>query len=311
MEKIISSIFKIYQAELEAEIERAEALLNIKRIYDSGKVLEVAFKNIMLRNLPSYVGITRGIIFDTKVEGQSKEIDMIFYDKRYFNGFEINSMGEDELSLISIDTVFGAISVKKTLTKSALLDCIDNISSVLELERASIRNQYHYDLDLGGIKYDNGEEQNMIFTGIVAYRDKFICSKNKEGEAKFNEDLKQIVSGDFRLDFIYSLDGMFCFPAHIPVGSNKAQMNLSLKSLGVKKSVASITSSNVLNTRDRGLFFSMINEIQKPERAIGLLIFSLNTYMKRMIRTSPNPQNLLQKLLSRSEIHLLSEIEEE
>ena len=91
MQDLINDILKQYHSELISEIDKAETLLKIKRVYDAGQVLEIALKNLLQRLLPHYIGITRGIVIDSEVIEKSSEIDLIVYDKRYFSGFAKSS----------------------------------------------------------------------------------------------------------------------------------------------------------------------------------------------------------------------------
>jgi len=90
--ELIHQIFKQYHKQLLFEFEKANTMLTMKRISDSGKVLEIALKNFLLRLLPDYVGVCRGVIFDSNCEKHSKEIDLILYDKRYFSGFQFDKL---------------------------------------------------------------------------------------------------------------------------------------------------------------------------------------------------------------------------
>ena len=130
---MIAQVFRQYHAELLAEIERADTLLAVKRIYDAGKSLEIAVASIIKRLLPDWVGVTRGKVISSDCKAESKEIDLIFYDKRYFSGLVVSGVGPDIFSYVCIDTVLGVLAVKKTLTKGELKDSVANLKSVTEL----------------------------------------------------------------------------------------------------------------------------------------------------------------------------------
>ena len=86
---IVESILKQYHTEFIFELEKANTMLKMNRISDSGKPLEFALKALLQNLLPDYVGITRGIIFDSSCNKQSKEIDLLLYTQSYFSGFVV------------------------------------------------------------------------------------------------------------------------------------------------------------------------------------------------------------------------------
>ena len=237
---------KQYHSELIAEIDKAETLLRIKRIYDAGKVLEIAIRNKLLSTLPHFVGITRGIIVDSDVKHKSKEIDLIIYDKRYFSGLEIENSINDSVSLISIDTVFGVISIKKTLTISSLKDSIKNINSVYSLNRKELRNQFHYDLSFGKglLNYKNGMELNRIFSCIVCFNNEFLYKTKKKIRVKrekeeiisyYNKLAKDGRFKNFNIDIVYTVDGTFIQPLIYNTLTKRWSRNIATSLLGTLK----------------------------------------------------------------------------
>jgi hypothetical protein len=76
-EEVLDKIFAQYHTQFQLEYERADSLLTLKRITDAGQTLELAFKQFFLSIFPEYVGVTRGIIFDTNGNKHSNEIDLI------------------------------------------------------------------------------------------------------------------------------------------------------------------------------------------------------------------------------------------
>jgi len=222
VEELINKILIQYRSELIAEIDKAETLLRLRRIYDSGQVLEIALKKLFKRLLPHYVGVTRGVVIDSSVKDKSAEIDLIIYDKRYFSGFEINDNLNDSVSVISIDTVFGVMSVKKKLTLTSLEESISNINTVYNLDRRSIQNQLHYDLNLGkSLSYKGGIELNRIFSCVITYENDLLFKTEEQKKVKRSEDeirtyFNKIAEdgkfNDSKIDLIFSINGVLIYP---------------------------------------------------------------------------------------------------
>jgi hypothetical protein len=61
---IIDQIYRQYHSLLLAEVEKANTLIHLGRIYDSGSALEIALKKLLWQILPNYVGLTRGFVID-------------------------------------------------------------------------------------------------------------------------------------------------------------------------------------------------------------------------------------------------------
>jgi len=300
MNNILNSIFKQYHNELISELDKASTMLEIKRIYDSGKVLELALKKLLLRLLPNYIGITRGLVVDSNFENKSEEIDLIIFDKRYFNGFVIDdSLLNDTLSLVSIDTVMGIIQVKKTLRLSTLKESIDNINSVYSLYRKSITNRFHYDLEFAGMNYKDGKELNKIFSCIVSYENDLLFQyRNKK---RVNKNYKEIVIyfdklakdgkfDKFNVDILYSiLDGILFFPTEFHKKTNKLGRCNDIEKFGCSKKPAKpyIEENTVkINTEDNLISYSI--DMKNPENSLGHFIMYLIVYVSSLTKCSPD-----------------------
>lgn len=296
MRDVINNILKQYHSELISEIDKAETLLRIKRIYDAGQVLEIALKNLFKRLLPHFVGVSRGIVIDSNIVHKSEEIDLIIYDKRYFSGFEINDNFNDKISVISIDTVFGIISVKKKLTLNSLEESIKNINTVYKLNRRKIQNQWHYDLDLGrGLNYKNGIELNKIFSCIITYENDLLYKTEDREKVKRNTDeisdyFKKIAKdGRFNsshIDLIYSISGSLIYPMIFNSDSKEWFRNLSTLYLGSKKHVIQDESNNE-ELLGKQLLAYTINE-EEPYVILGQFMMYIQVYVKQLIKSSPN-----------------------
>ncbi|WP_273327851.1 DUF6602 domain-containing protein [Vallitalea guaymasensis] len=321
--EIIQSIFIQYKKELIFEVQKAETLLNMKRVSDSGKTLEIALKTLLTRLLPDYVGITRGIIFDSDCNTHSNEIDLILYDKRYFSGFVVDDWGKENLSYISIDTVLGILSVKKTLDLYALKDAIKNISSVYKLSKKSVENQFHYDLNFGdSILYKEGSELNKIFSCIIAFKNDLFYKKQKDkeiiktdiGKQKykkilrtdteiqkyFDEKSSETWFDGMNTDIIYTLDGTIFFPMILDEGQNKWIKSFKIDKLGDKKNSLNPYIENDKINVDTRLILGYTYDFDKPEISLGQFIAYLQYYCGQLVKSSPDISKIFKNYLNRS-----------
>lgn len=294
-EIVIEQAFRQYHAELLAEIERADTLLAVKRIYDAGKSLEIALIRVVDRLLPDWVGITRGKVVSSDCKAESKEIDLIFYDKRYFAGLVVSEVGPDVFSYISIDTVLGVVAVKKTLSKPELKDSIENLTSVTHLQRKPLTNQMHFDVPLTNMTHRDGIELNRIFTGVVGYSNPMLYKqKNKKRVRKEDSEVKktfdEVAAEDWfdgcPLDLLLTVDGSVFFP--FVRGENGWKRTVEIdKLMRPKKSLRPyIDGDEVKVDSDLALAYNYF--FDEPHMALGQFIMYLQYYCSQLVKASPD-----------------------
>jgi hypothetical protein len=317
--EILDKIFAQYHKQFQLEYDRAETLLAVKRIYDAGRALELAFKLFFKSILPEYVGITRGIIFDTNGDKQSKEIDLIFYDKRYFSGFPIIENGEDTFSYISIDVVFGIASVKKTFDFDEWFDSIKNLNSVYSLKRESKKSQFHYDLNFGGSEKGSvlsTPSTDKIFSCIFSAKCKFAYKPGEDmklshkelSEAmgqkfgrlqKSNDEKYKPLFIEMPIDLIYTVDGILAETATEQQLDDKAPSSrrytreLSTNTLGDKKKLLRL----IENGAEKPVAYVFNYRLDRPNDALGLVIIYVSYWCSRLVKSSPKTHELLEKYL--------------
>ena len=293
--ELISSIFKHYHSELQSEIDKANALLKIKRIYDSGQVLELAIDALLSRVMPDWIGITRGVVIDTNVDETSNEIDLILYDKRYFPGLVIAETVNESISCVSIDVVVGIISVKKKLTLKSLKEAITNIKSVTDLQRKVLKNQLHNDISLDGfLSYKNGKDLGGFFSCIIAYEnDLFYRVENKEKRLKTDEEIKDYFDkkskedwfNNITVDHIYTVDGTVFYPLLMKTG--KWDRTVDVERLGSpKKVIQPFIKGNVVEI-DTDYCLAYSHDFANPEISLGNLIGYLQYYGASLVKSTP------------------------
>lgn len=317
--EIIEIIFKQYHTELTSHLDKAKTLLALMRIYDSGQILEIALKNLLLNLLPDFVGITRGIIFSSDCKSESKEIDLILYDKRYSGNFIINSFGENSISYVSVDTVFGVISVKKTLTKDSLKEAIENIKSVYSLQSNKIKNRLHYDIVVEPtLTYKDGMILNNIFSCIVSYQNKIVMKKKEEDyEYLSSDEIKKTFDDLTRnewfsslfIDNIYTTDGTFFFPIQLSEDKKNWQRNIIINKIGMqKKMIMPYIKENTITT-DSELALAYTCDFGKPEKILGQFIMYLQYYTSHLVKSTPNISEIFSSLIDTPFFDIIQERE--
>jgi hypothetical protein len=308
--EIVQQILKQYQTELVQEIEKATTLLELKRVYDAGRMLELALKNFLVKLLPSYVGITKGVIFSSDLSSHSEEIDLILYDKRYFPGFVIDNNITESISYISIDTVFGVISVKKTLDLKSWRDSVRNINSVYNLYRKSIKNQFHYNLGLNEkfLIYGKGEEVNKIFSCIFAAKNNFLYKReNRKKIKRSNDELIKYFDSfcskgmldSFRIDLIATLDGTIFFPVIYSADENVWHRSAETSILGTEKkaitpSIVDI-AKNLIRSNIEDVILGYSIEQANPEKTLGQFITYIQIFSSSLVKSQPDIHSILKE----------------
>ncbi|PFL13999.1 hypothetical protein COJ07_29205 [Bacillus cereus] len=95
-----------------------------------GDVREYALSAFLKKHLPEKLKIGSGIVVNS--DGvQSRQQDIIIYDA--FNAPLL--LNEEETKIIPVESVYGTIEVKSTLSKRELATCINNIKSIKTLSK--------------------------------------------------------------------------------------------------------------------------------------------------------------------------------
>lgn len=98
----------------------------------AGEAREAALRSLLQKYLPQRVGIDRGFVIDA-LGGESKQMDMIIYDKTVGVVFEISGV-----KYFPCETVLAVGEVKSDITsRDKLQDALEKIRSVKELDRSN------------------------------------------------------------------------------------------------------------------------------------------------------------------------------
>lgn len=93
-----------------------------------GDVREQALSVFLEKHLPEKFRVGSGIVVNSDGE-QSRQQDIIIYDA--FNAPLL--LNEENTKIIPVESVYGTIEVKSTLSKKELITCINNIKSIKTL----------------------------------------------------------------------------------------------------------------------------------------------------------------------------------
>ncbi|HDX9638968.1 TPA: DUF6602 domain-containing protein [Bacillus mobilis] len=93
-----------------------------------GDVRENALSTFLKKHLPEKFKVGSGIVVNSEGE-QSRQQDIIIYDA--FNAPLLHN--EENTKIIPVESVYGTIEVKSTLSKPELIKCINNIKSIKAL----------------------------------------------------------------------------------------------------------------------------------------------------------------------------------
>jgi len=118
---------KYYSHKSKILLEQFEAASMYKHPGVVGTNREEAIRQILSEVLHNHFGIATGEIHSEL--GCSNQIDIIIYDATTTNGFSINGVSK----IIPGESVRAIVEVKSRLSKSKLLEGIDNIKSALKV----------------------------------------------------------------------------------------------------------------------------------------------------------------------------------
>jgi len=126
----LSSTFAKVSKEFEVEFD--ELATEVSHNQTAGEAREYALIGLLKRYLPQRVGVDRGFVIDAH-GGESKQIDVVVYDKTVGTVFDINNVKH-----FPCETVIAAGEVKSDIdSTNKLQDALDKIKSVKMLDRSN------------------------------------------------------------------------------------------------------------------------------------------------------------------------------
>lgn len=126
----ISNVFRKISEQF--DIEFGEIAREISHRAKSGEARECALRSILRKYLPQRVGVDEGFVIDAQ-GGESKQIDMVIYDKTVATVFEVSG-----IKYLPCEIVLAVGEVKSDIgSKRDLKDALNKIRSVKGLDRSN------------------------------------------------------------------------------------------------------------------------------------------------------------------------------
>lgn len=175
LKDILSSVSKKMQIDFEGI--SSKILHNGEKGTARENILEEYLKNY----IPEKYCFSKGTIVDYK-DVQSKQVDIIIHDK-FMTPCLIDM---DNTKVVPIESVYGVVEVKSTLTKEELRKCVLNIESVRKLEKRTVNG---YSFPTAGLvfAYDSDASLEAVYKNLIELSEKVdidrriscICILNK------------------------------------------------------------------------------------------------------------------------------------
>lgn len=115
------------------QIDFEEITSKIQHNGEKGTARENILQEYLKSYIPEKYSFSKGTIVDCK-DVQSKQIDIIIHDK-FLTPYLVDM---NDTKIIPIESVYGVIEVKSTLSKDELRKCVKNIESVRKLQKKTI-----------------------------------------------------------------------------------------------------------------------------------------------------------------------------
>lgn len=119
------------------QIDFEEITSKIQHNGEKGTARENILQEYLKSYIPEKYSFSKGTIVDCK-DVQSKQIDIIIHDK-FLTPYLVDM---NDTKIIPIESVYGVIEVKSTLSKDELRKCVKNIESVRKLQKKTISDYY-------------------------------------------------------------------------------------------------------------------------------------------------------------------------
>jgi hypothetical protein len=169
------AVVKSYVDQFRSQRNHVHQLLGGKHNYASGAFREGLLRDLLTSVLPKSVSVDSGFIYGFEQVANSKQIDILIWDSAKYSAV----FKTGEFVIVAPESVIAAISVKTSLDRRELVESLDNLMSVVPLDRTFRR----------GVCSNTGEEiYRAVLKLVVAYD-----GPRKQGNAlatigKFYED---------------------------------------------------------------------------------------------------------------------------
>ena len=125
------TVVKSYVDQFRFQRDHVHHLLGGKHNYASGAFREGLLRGFLASVLPKSVSVESGFIYGFDQVANSKQIDILIWDSAKYSAV----FRTGEFVIVSPESVIAAISVKTTLDRRDLVDSLENLMSVVSLDR--------------------------------------------------------------------------------------------------------------------------------------------------------------------------------
>jgi len=120
-------------------VRKVKTLSGLTHPLAKGEIREIFVAELLVHFLPEHLGVGTGIIIN-QASKQSKQTDIIIFDKRIFPSF----LGKQTIGLYPVESVVGVIEVKSSCNKSGLDKCqkdFDYLTNTIQNSKYQYRDK--------------------------------------------------------------------------------------------------------------------------------------------------------------------------
>lgn len=173
------TVVKSYGDQFRSQRDHVHHLLGGKHNYASGAFREGLLRGFLTSVLPKSVSVDSGFIYGFDHAPNSKQIDILIWDSAKYSAV----FRTGEFVIVSPESVIAAISVKTSLDRNDLIDSLDNLMSVVPLDRSFRRGVFietneaiHRPILKLVVSYDGPNNQDTALATIGQFFEERIAS---------------------------------------------------------------------------------------------------------------------------------------
>lgn len=160
---------------------------------EEGRFIELALTQYLVDRLPSGIGIGGGFVVDIEAGWNSKQIDILLYDKVNYSPI----MKYGDAVVLPIQAIIGALSVKRKLYKSQLKNEIEALTEIGSRSGGcGYPKPYLSIVAFDSEKKDISKGKDEVFEAISDYYKPRIDIKSREILHSWNELLDSVIVFD-------------------------------------------------------------------------------------------------------------------
>lgn len=193
--KTFRTFTKSHIDQFKAERDRVRNLLGKKQQYSSGVYREGILRSFLESLLPASVSVNSGFVYGFEEVENSSQIDILIWDSSKYGVIYKTK----EFVIIPPEAVIAAISVKSKMDKNDVISAMENVDSLIELDRLFRRNRWDKEKNEPIFRpimkflvfYDAPKAPLKIGQIISEHYKKLICN-NQEYANELIEELRKV-----------------------------------------------------------------------------------------------------------------------